>query len=123
MALEARAIEFILEREPDWQRMPASNPGFDLLQRGTDGEPSRWCEVKAMTGGLDGRPVGLSRAQFECASELGEAYWLYVVEKAGTSDAGSSASRTQPAKHAHSLSTKAGSASQTVDAEPKDRED
>jgi hypothetical protein len=33
------------------------------------------------------RPVGLSRAQFECAREYGEAYWLYVVEHAGTSSA------------------------------------
>ena len=123
MALEARAIEFILEREPDWQRTPASNPGFDLLQRGADGEPSRWCEVKAMTGGLDDRPVGLSRAQFEYASELGDAYWLYVVEKAGTSDA--RIVRIQdPARKARTFTFDQGWLGiAAVDAEPKDRED
>ena len=29
---------------------------------------------------------GLSRTQFDCAREHGEAYWLYVVESAGTDD-------------------------------------
>jgi hypothetical protein len=87
MALEARAIDFILQREPDWQRMPPSNIGFDLFQRGCVDEPARWCEVKAMTGGLDHRPVGLSRAQLEYARKRGDAYWLYIVERAGTSDA------------------------------------
>ena len=37
-----------------------------------------------MTGSLQDRPVGLSRTQFDCAREQGEAYWLYVVEHAGT---------------------------------------
>jgi hypothetical protein len=40
-----------------------------------------------MTGGLTDRPVGLSRAQFKCAQEYGEAYWPYVVEHAGTESA------------------------------------
>jgi hypothetical protein len=40
--------------------------------------------VKAMTGSLHNRPVGLSRPQFLHAEEHGEAYWLYVVEHAGT---------------------------------------
>ena len=37
-----------------------------------------------MTKGLDDRPVGLSRTQFECARKHGSAYWLYVVERVGT---------------------------------------
>ena len=40
-----------------------------------------------MTGTLADRPVGLSRTQFDCAREHGEAYWLYVVESAGTDEA------------------------------------
>ncbi len=87
MALEAKAIEFILAREPQWQRTPAHNPGFDLLEPDSDGQPVRWCEVKAMTGRLADRPVGLSHTQFEWAREHGEAYWLYVVECAGTDEA------------------------------------
>ena len=84
LALEARAIDLILSREPEWQRTPTHNPGYDLFQTGEDGKATRWCEVKAMTGSLHDRPVGLSRAQFECARERGDAYWLYVVEHAGT---------------------------------------
>lgn len=37
-----------------------------------------------MTGGLADRAVGLSRKQFDFAAERGDAYWLYVVERAGT---------------------------------------
>jgi len=84
MALEAKAIELIRAKEPRWQPTPTHNPGFDLFEPGTDGQPSRWCEVKAMTGGLYDRPVGLSRTQFECAHKHGTAYWLYAVERAGT---------------------------------------
>ena len=31
---------------------------------------TRWCEVKAMTGTLDDRPVGISRTQFEWAKKI-----------------------------------------------------
>ena len=84
MALEAKAIEFILSLETGWQRTRTHNPGFDLYETGPDELPARWCEVKAMTGSLTDRPVGLSRTQFDCARTHGAAYWLYVVERAGT---------------------------------------
>ena len=87
MALEAKAIEFILSRETGWQRTPTHNPGFDLYESGPDELPTRWCEVKAMTGSLTDRPVGLSRAQFDYARAHGDAYWLYVVERAGMDSA------------------------------------
>lgn len=87
IALEERAIELILSREPEWRRTPTLNPGFDLYQGSEQDGARRWCEVKAMTGRLADRPVGLSRTQFECAREHGEAYWLYVVERAGTDEA------------------------------------
>ena len=60
MALESKAIHLILSREPNWKRTPRSNPGFDLIEPGPDGEPVRWCEVKAMTGSLNDHPVGVS---------------------------------------------------------------
>src|SRR6202035_2010342 len=87
MALEAQAIDFILNCEPNWQRSPALNPGFDLFAAGPDGQPARWCEVKAMTGSLDDRPVGLTRAQFDSARQHSGEYWLYVVEHAGDENA------------------------------------
>ena len=86
MALEAKAIDLILSRESDWRRTRTHNPGFDLYQGDEPSGATRWCEVKAMTGTLADRPVGLSRTQFDCAREHGEAYWLYVVESAGTDD-------------------------------------
>ena len=87
MALEAKAIDLILSTEPEWRRTRTHNPGFDLYQGDERSGATRWCEVKAMTGTLADRPVGLSRTQFDCAREHGEAYWLYVVESAGTDDA------------------------------------
>jgi hypothetical protein len=87
MALEAQAIDLILSREPEWRRTPTHNPGYDLFQAGEDGKPTRWCEVKAMGGSLHQRPVGLSQTQFMYAQKHGEAYWLYVVEHAGTEGA------------------------------------
>ena len=87
MALEENAIELILSGEPEWRRTPTHNPGFDLYQGNEQGGATHWCEVKAMTGRLADRPVGLSHTQFEYAREHGEAYWLYVVECAGTDEA------------------------------------
>jgi len=87
MALEARAIDLILAKEPNWLRTPAFNPGYDLFEAGPDAQPHRWCEVKAMTGSLNDRPVGLSRTQFEWARQHRDDYWLYVVEHAGDEEA------------------------------------
>lgn len=87
MALESKAVDLILLKEPCWERTPTHNPGYDLYEPDGNGAPIRWCEVKAMTGSMEERPVGLSRAQFKHAQEHGESYWLYVVEHADTSDA------------------------------------
>jgi hypothetical protein len=84
MELEAAAIALIASREPAWRGTPARNPGYDLFQADENGRVTRWCEVKAMTGSLEDRPVGLSRAQFDCAREHSANFWLYVVEHAGT---------------------------------------
>ena len=87
MVLEEKAISFILKREPEWRRTPTHNPGYDLFRTGRDEAPVRWCEVKAMTGSLKDRPVGMSSVQFDCARVHGRDYCLYVVERAGTADA------------------------------------
>lgn len=84
LELESQAIEFILAWEPKLRRTPKNNPGYDLFELNEDGVPSRQIEVKAMTGSLEDRPVGLSRAQFEQAQKHGTGYWLYIVEYAGT---------------------------------------
>ncbi|WP_407150450.1 DUF3883 domain-containing protein [Bradyrhizobium sp. ORS 86] len=82
LRLEAVAIDLIRHREPELEAMPTGNPGFDLLGSDASGEAARWVEVKAMTGSMRDRPVGLSSAQFQLALQQGERYWLYVVEHA-----------------------------------------
>ena len=84
MTLEEKSIKLILKEEPELERTPTNNPGFDLTQPGPDGLPVKWVEVKAMKATLHDRPVGLTRTQFGYAQKHGEAYWLYVVENAAT---------------------------------------
>lgn len=86
MELEEKAIKLILADEPEWRRTSSNNPGFDLYQIDEQGKKTRWCEVKAMKGSLQDRPVGLSHTQFDYARERGEAYWLYIVECANKKD-------------------------------------
>lgn len=87
IALEETAIDFILDLEPHWKRTSTGNVGFDLFAVGPDGSPKCWCEVKAMTGCLRDRPVGLSHRQFGWARKHGSQFWLYVVEHAGADNA------------------------------------
>lgn len=82
MQIEGHAIDLIIGLEPMLCRTSGGNPGFDLYEADSSGRPIRWVEVKSMTGSLEDRPVGLSHAQFDCAREKGDAYWLYVVEHA-----------------------------------------
>lgn len=82
MKVEEQAIIRLLQHEPALQRTPEGNPGFDLFEADRSGRPIRWVEIKSMTGGLDSRPVCLSRAQFEMAWAKRADYWLYVVEYA-----------------------------------------
>ena len=82
MALEEKAIAYILSCEPDWKRTPTHNPGFDLYQVDDDDVECTWCELKAMSGTFENRPATMTRRQFEEAQQRGVAYWLYVVENA-----------------------------------------
>jgi len=87
MRLESSAIDLILGFEPQLQRTPMNNPGFDLFEPGPNGQPVRWVEVKAMSGSFHDRPATMSHTQFDFAREHGDAYWLYVIERAGTEQA------------------------------------
>ena len=87
MSLEASAIDRILDREATLRRTPPNNPGYDLYEADASGAPVRWVEVKAMSGEWGSRPVALTHTQFNLARQKGEAYWLYVVERAGSDDA------------------------------------
>lgn len=74
MEIENRAIKRIVDSEPSLKRTAANNTGFDLYEADEDGNTVRWVEVKSMTGSLNDRPVGMSRAQFDLALEKREAF-------------------------------------------------
>lgn len=74
MEIEDRAIKRIVDSEPNLKRTAANNKGFDLYEADEDGNTVRWVEVKSMTGSLNDRPVGMSRAQFDLALEKREAF-------------------------------------------------
>lgn len=82
MILEDKSINLILNEEPELERMPPKNPGFDLIQFGPHGQPVKWVEAKAMNATLDDHPVALTPTEFEHAQKHGESYWLYIVENA-----------------------------------------
>jgi hypothetical protein len=103
MRIEELAIQQIIKVEPSLNRTPSLNPGFDLYEKDGSGEPCRWVEVKAMTGTLADRPVGLSHTQFECARQHGPAYWLYVVEQASNSDKSRILRIQDPVAHARTF--------------------
>lgn len=67
--------------------MPHDNEGFDIESRDRDGTLVRTIEVKSRSGRWTNGPVALSRPQFEMARELGDRFWLYVVEKSGSETA------------------------------------
>ena len=82
--LEDDAIALIQKQEPSLKGTRRDNPGFDLYEAGEDGEPVRWVEVKAMSGRWESHAATLTPTEFDYARKKGEAYWLYVVEHAGT---------------------------------------
>jgi hypothetical protein len=73
------AFEQAAGRDPE--RKPHSHPGFDVESFEGD-ELVRTIEVKSVDGAWDSPRVRLSDTQFAVATELGDRYWLYVVEHA-----------------------------------------
>ncbi|MBN2034600.1 MAG: DUF3883 domain-containing protein [Deltaproteobacteria bacterium] len=66
--------------------MPPKHPGYDIESKDNSGKIIRYIEVKSLSGdwGMDG--AALTKPQFEKARELGDRYWLYVVERAPEED-------------------------------------
>jgi hypothetical protein len=61
--------------------MPPTHPGYDIESKDSDGNIVRYIEVKSLSDIWGSRGVSLSDTQFEKAIELGDKYWLYVVEQ------------------------------------------
>lgn len=68
------------------KEMPVNNPGYDLESSDGSGEVIRYIEVKSLSGAWGVKGISLTRTQFEKAREIGEHYWLYVVEWAGQNE-------------------------------------
>ncbi len=71
-------------REPEEQ--DHTNPGFDVLSHGKDGELVRRIEIKSIRSEWTIRGVMLSARQFREAKDHGEQFWLYIVENAEDDD-------------------------------------
>jgi hypothetical protein len=88
--LEQAAINRVVEHERRAGRspkvMPGNHPGYDIESRGSDGEVLRYIEVKGVSGEWGSLGAEVTRTQFERAEELGDRYWLYVVERAQGDD-------------------------------------
>lgn len=70
----------------DMEVKRANYPGYDVESFGEAGNVVRYIEVKSCAGLWGTRGVGLSKTQFDMAHELGDRYWLYVVERAQRAD-------------------------------------
>jgi hypothetical protein len=88
--VEQAGINRVLEYERQVHRhpdeMPVHHPGYDIQSKNASGDVERYIEVKALLGKWDKQGAGVSRTQFNKAREIGDRYWLYVVERAEDSD-------------------------------------
>ena len=66
------------------KEMPHKNPGYDIQSRNAEGRISRYIEVKSLSGPWNSTYAVLSKPQFDAAKRLGDAFWLYVVDRAQT---------------------------------------
>jgi hypothetical protein len=82
------AEKFVVAQEAkagrDAIRLGGNNPGYDITSKSMDGTDERFIEVKSISGEWGGIGVRLTPTQFAYAEQLGEKYWLYVVENAKT---------------------------------------
>jgi hypothetical protein len=80
-----KAFERAANRDP--REMDHHHPGYDIESRDQSGEIARYIEVKSLSAqwGQDG--VGVTYPEFDSAQQLGDKFWLYVVERAEQPDA------------------------------------
>lgn len=78
------AYELASGRTP--KEMPHKNPGYDVESSDSSGKVVRYIEVKSFSGQWAHTYAVLSRPQFNKARDLGDSFWLYVVERAESED-------------------------------------
>lgn len=84
-AAEKFVYRMELEKGHKAERMPQGHPGYDIEVIDQHTGELRFIEVKGQDGDWGVRGVGLSYRQFQMAQEHGAAYWLYIVERARSS--------------------------------------
>lgn len=75
-----RVMEFERSQGRFPEEMPANHPGYDVISRDSHGVLLRYIEIKSLSGTWDFGDAALSSTQFGVAAEMGEQFWLYVVE-------------------------------------------
>ncbi len=89
-SVDVAGIQLVLAYERKNGRNPVEqahgNPGFDIRSE-DDAGGVRYIEVKSLAAAWSASGVALSDTQFEEAQKRGEEFWLYVVERAESSDA------------------------------------
>lgn len=84
LAVEAAARVLVSEYERERGRnavhMSQTHPGYDIESTDINTGEMRFIEVKGINGEWNRTGVGLSRTQFSNAQDVGDGYWLYVVE-------------------------------------------
>ncbi len=78
------AYERLMKRHP--REMPHLHPGYDVESDDLSGQIERYIEVKSLSGYWEGPHAGMTDTQFKKNEELGNRYWLYVVERADQPD-------------------------------------
>ena len=86
--IERKGVAFVMAYEREHGRIPKDRnndkqnfPGYDIESADFRGW-KRYIEVKSTENELGERGVSLSDVQFDKAKELGEKFWLYIVENA-----------------------------------------
>jgi len=83
----AKVVAYETEAKRNPKEMPPQHPGYDIESHNASGEVERFIEVKSISGYWGTEGVGLTSPEFFKACELGDRYWLYVVERADQPDA------------------------------------
>lgn len=88
--VDLAGVRRIIEDESNEGRkpkeMPHTHPGYDIESYGPGGQIERYIEVKSLSGAWRDAYAVLSRRQFNKARDLGDSFWLYVVERAERDD-------------------------------------
>lgn len=81
---ERFVVQAEIEDGRNAEQMARNYPGYDVKSTDPNTGEIRFIEVKAVRERWGARGVGLSATQYSKARERRSAYWLYVVENAGS---------------------------------------